>query len=290
MSKITQKYPQPEGVAAGGTITCRIPVGRRIHALYFLFNKIDQAIADFTEFRVFVNGQIIQRFSGVERNALNLFERGINSTTGVLEIPFDRRNVITLAGREQTAINTGVADAGGLAITSMYLEVDVAGGATIAAADVSLYGKESDAIQVDTNGKPYGAGVIPYIRRDIRSVAGATQDFQISDLVNAGVNAQDKLALDRVSFFPSAGVVNNLKIIRNNYTIFNRPADLNGVIQNTGGKTTQANMYAIDTKENNQGGDVIQLTGMTDYRYVLDVSAAAQVTCVSEYFGALVNS
>jgi hypothetical protein len=29
---------------------------------------------------------------------------------------------------------------------------------------------------------------------------------------------------------------------------------------------------------------------MTDYRYVLDVSAAAQVTCVSEYFGALVNS
>jgi len=286
LSKITVKQAQPEGIAAGATMTARIATGRRIHALYLNYNGTDQSVADFTEIRVFINSQVIQRFSGTERDKLNQFD-GMAAAAGTLTIPFDRQKLLTVAGREQTALNTQVPDANGLKISSMYVEIDVKAGTVIAASDISIYSKESDPILRDTNGNAYGAGVIPYIRREQRTVTGADSDYQISDLVNAGVNAPDKAALDRVTFVPSAGVIRNLKISRNNYDVFDRTDSLNRVIQRAGVKVPVAGLYTIDTKENGHGGDVISLLGMTDYRYKLDVSAAATVTCISEYMGAL---
>ena len=69
-NKITIKLPNPEGVAAGGTATFRIPVGRRIHALLlkYAYNATTQNVADFTEIRLYINGQVFQRFTGTERD------------------------------------------------------------------------------------------------------------------------------------------------------------------------------------------------------------------------------
>lgn len=291
MSKITTKLPNPEGVVAGGTATFRIPVGRRIHSLFvdYAYNASTQNVADFEEIRLYINGQVFQRFSGTERDKLNQFD-GLQASVGVLEIPFDRKKLKTVAGQEETALNTGVAGENGAKISSMYMEIDLASGMTISPSDLKLYAKQSDAIQtVNTpNGvRKAGAGTIPYIRREQRNPAGADSDFQISDLVNPGVNASDKVALNRVTFVPSTGSITELKIDRNTYNIFERTDELNRSIQTNGEKTPQSGYYTIDTTENGSGGELIDLYGMTDYRYRLAVSSAMTLTCISEYFGAL---
>ncbi len=279
--KITSQLPKPEGVTAGGTATFRIPVGRRIHALYldYAYNATTQNVADFTEIRIYINGQVIQRFNGTERDTLNQFD-GKQASTGILEIPFDRDSLLTDFGQELTALNTGVADTQGRKIEAMYMEIDLDSGMTIAAADLTLYAKQSDAIAG-------GPGTIPFIRREQRSSAGADSDFQISDLVNPGVNAADKVALTRVTFVPSTGLISELQIDRNQYKIFERTDELNRSIQTNGIRTPQSGYYMIDTTENARGGDAIELYGMTDYRYRLNVSAAMTITSISEYLGTL---
>jgi hypothetical protein len=279
--KVTNKLPNPEGVVAGGTATFRIPVGKRIHALLLAYdyNATTQNVADFEEIRVFVNGQVIQRFSGTERDVLNQFE-GRAASTGVLEIPFDRKGMLTLAGRENTALNTGVADQNGVRISSMYMEIDLNSGMTITADDMSLYALQSDAIAG-------GAGTIPFIRREQRNPAGADSDFQIGDLVNSGVNAPDKIALNRITFIPSTGSISTLKVERNQYSIFDRTDALNRAMQGYGVRSPQSGYYMIDPTERGVSGEVINLLGTTDYRYRLGVSAAMTLTCLSEYLGVL---
>lgn len=288
--KSTIKLPNPEGVAAGGTATFRIPVGNRIHALYLLYNydATNQNLADFTEIRLFINGVIFQRFSATQRNTLNAFDRK-STVNGFLEIPFDRYGLKTVAAQEETALNTGVADKMGRKISSMYMEVDIASGTVIAASDLTLYAKVSDAIRTMPNGEPAGPGTIPFIRTEQRTSAGADTDFQISDLVNPGVNAPDKVALSRVTFIPSTGALSTLKIDRNQYLIFDRTAALNSAIQGNGVRTAQSGYYTIDTGENGQGGDMIDLFGMTDYRYRLGVSTGMTITALSEYLGVAPN-
>ena len=281
MFKPTIELPRPEGVVAGGTATFRIPVGQRIHELYldYAYNVSTQNVADFTQIRLYANGTEFQRFSGTERDVLNQFD-GVAASTGVLIIPFDRRDLKTIAGEQITAINTGVADAQGREIKNMYMEIDLDSGMTIAASDLRLFAKVSDAIAG-------GPGTIPYIRREVRSPAGADTDYQISDLVNPGVNAPDKVSLDRVTFVPSTGTLDDLRIDRNRFDLFERTDELNRYIQNAGIKTAQSGYYMIDTKEYGNGGDVIELFNMTDYRYRLNVSAAMNITIISEYFGVL---
>jgi hypothetical protein len=292
--KVTIKLPNPEGVAAGGTATFRIPVGRRIHSLYldYAYDATTQNVADFEEIRIFVNGQVIQRFTGTERDALNQFD-GLAASVGILEIPFDRKNLKTMAGQEETALNTGVGDDKGRKISSMYMEIDLNSGMTIAATDLALYAKQSDAVLTVVNAagevKKAGPGTIPYIRREQRNPAGAASDFQISDFVNPGVNAADKVALNRITFIPSTGTIANLKIDRNTYNIFDRTDELNRAIQSNGVRTPQSGYYMIDMSENGYGGEPIDLYGMTDFRYRLDVSAAMTLTALSEYFGVLQN-
>ena len=285
-TKITSKLPNPEGVAAGGTATCRVPVGRRIHSLALLYNDTDQDLADFTEIRIYLNGQVFQRFSATERDVLNKLDK-MQAAAGVLVMPFERQGLLTMAGIESTALNTKVKDENGLSIESMYVEIDIASGATIAASDLTLYAKESDAIMTDSAGKPAGAGVIPYIRRDSRTSSGADTDYQISDLINAGVNAPDKVALVRATFRKASGAINAIRVDRNNYTVFDRPAALNSVMLNNGKRAAQSGYFTVDTGENGLGGDVIQLFGMTDFRYRLDTSSGGSIVILSEYLGAL---
>jgi hypothetical protein len=285
-TKVTVRQSQIESVAAGSTMTIKVQIGRMIHAAYLSYKDADQNLSDFTECRVFLNGQVIQRFSATERDELNQYY-GMAASEGVLVIPFDRIGLLTKAGGETTAINTGVVDANGIGVKSFFIEVDVKDGATIAAADIRVHTKESDAILTDTAGNPYGAGIIPFLLREQRTVNGADTGFQISDLVNAGVNAPNKIALSAVHFKPSAGAISEMKVERNNYKIFDRTDGLNRVIQKAGIRVPQSGVYSIDTTENGHGGELIQLHGMTDYRYELDVSQAATLTVLSEYFGAL---
>jgi hypothetical protein len=285
-TKVTVRQPNIESVVAGSTATIKIQIGRQIHAAYLSYKDADQDLTDFEEIRIFLNGQVIQRFTATERDTMNKFY-GMAAAAGVLVIPFDRTGLLTKAGGETTSINTGVVDKNGIGVKSFFIEVDIKADATIAAADIRVHTKESDAILVDTMGNPYGAGIIPFILREQRTASGADTDFQISDLVNAGVNAPNKIALSAVHFTPSDGTIGNIKVERNTYKIFDRTDGLNRVMQLAGVRVPQAGVYSVDTTENGHGGELIQLHGMTDFRYVFSVSEATTLTVLSEYFGAL---
>lgn len=290
--KSTLVLPRPEGVSAGGTATFRIPVGRRIHELYlaFAYDVATQNLSHFTEIRLYMNSNIFQRYTATQRNTLNLFD-GDTVVNGILKIPFDRKGLKSVAAQEETALNTNVPDKNGRKIDSLYMEVDIAAGATISPADLVLSAKVSDAITMVPNAAgvmvPAGPGTIPYLRNEQRTISGADSDFQISDLVNPGVNAFDKIALSRVTFVPSTGNLTNLRIDQNNYELVNRTVSLNQAMQQAGVRSPQSGYYTIDTGENGHGGDLIDLLGMTDYRYRLAADAAMTVTVLSEYFGSL---
>jgi hypothetical protein len=275
--------PSGEGIAAGSTATFRIPTGQRYHSLDFKFNynAATQNLSHFTEFRLFINGVVVQKFSATERNTLNKFDLVPDATQySALLIPFDRLGLLQTNEAEITAINTGVADSAGRIINSMYLEVDIAAGATIVPADLTLYAKISDSVAG-------GAGIIPYIRREPRVVAGADSDFQVSDLINVGVNSPDKIALSRVTFIPNANAITGMRIDRNGYILFDRPDSVNRHLQDSGVRAPQAGYYTIDTAENGVGADVIQLVDMKDWRYRFGITGAATVVILSEYFGIL---
>ena len=286
--KATIKLPNPEGVAAGATATFRIPTGHRFHRLWleYTYNATTQNLADFEEIRIFINSNLIQRYTATQRDTLNQYD-GRTTTNGYLCIPFDRYDLKQMAGEEETALNTGVVGKDGRAIVQMYMEIDLNSGMTITASDLTLYAEVSETIKTLANGDPAGPGTIPYLKNEQRSVSGADTDFQISDLINPGVNAPDKMLLTRVTFIPSANAINNLKIKRNNYEMFNRPDALNRAIQNGNRRTAQSGYYTIDTTENGNGGDMINLKNMTDFRYHLDVTGAATITVLSEYLGVI---
>lgn len=271
MARIEARMPAGEGIAAGQTATFKLPIGRRYHELQLTYSGV--TLAQMTEIRVFANGKVIHRYSATDRDSMNQFD-GRSAAGGILIIPFDRYNLKTNAGEEETALNTGSADAAGLAITSLYMEIDIDGAA--AAPVMSLVATQSDALVG-------GAGTVMHIQRHTRDVAGAGE-FDISDLPRGTATS---IVLNRIFFKPSANDISKVQIDRNNYVIFERSKALNERVQTDGVRVPQAGFIAVDKTERGYGGDPIDLVGVADYRYKLTMTGAATLTIYSEYMGRL---
>ncbi len=271
MARIEVRMPAFEGVAAGQTATAKLPIGRRFHELQLTYSGV--TLAQITEIRLFANGKVIHRYSGTDRDSMNQFD-GRAAAGGILAIPFDRFNLITQAGREETALNTGSVSEAGLSINSLYLEIDIDGAASAPA--FSMTATQSDALAG-------GPGTVLHVQRHTRDFAGAGT-FDISDLPRGTATS---IALNRIFFKESANAITDVKLERNQYTIFERSATLNSKVQTDGIRTPQSDIYVVDKTERGFGGDPIDLVGVSDFRYNLTVDGAMTVTAYSEYLGRL---
>ncbi|AUR98305.1 double jelly roll capsid protein [Vibrio phage 1.249.A._10N.261.55.B9] len=271
MARIEVRMPAGEGIAAGQTATFKLPIGRRFHELQLAYSGV--TLAQMTEIRIFANGKVIHRYSGSDRDSMNKFDKRA-AASGVLTIPFDRYKLKTLAGEEETALNTGSADANGVSITSVYMEIDIAAAAS--APVMSLTATQSDAL-------PGGPGTVLHVQRHTRDAAGAGE-FDISDLPRGTATS---IALNRIFFKPSANDIAKVTIERNQYTIFERSKALNEVVQTDGVRTPQSGFVVVDKTERGYGGDPIDLVGVSDFRYKLDMTGTATLTIYSEYLGRL---
>lgn len=284
MGRINVRMPSPEGIGAGQTATFKLPIGRRFHNLYLTGSAATSGfgVDDLEEIRVMCNAKPIQTFSGAERNDFNLFDgrqdAANNSNSFELVIPFDRFNLMTKAGDEETAINTGSVDpATGKAINSFALEVDIAASGFTGAPSLTLHADQSESLAG-------GPGTVPHIRRSTRDFAGAGE-YEISDLPRGG---ETTLALDRVFFKPSvAGAISKIVIESDQYRIFERPKSLNQRIQADGVRVPQNAYYVIDRTEWGHAGDPIPLTGLNDFRYIVTVTQACTVEIFLFYLGKL---
>lgn len=273
MARITKKMPTPTGVGAGETALCKLPIGNRYHKLYLIYSGV--TLAQMNEIRILANAKTIHRYSGEERDVINQY-RGLDAASGILEIPFDRLDLLTRKGMEETAINTGDASPKtGQIITALNLEIDVDGAAV--GPSFQVYADISDRLE------GVGPGTILHIKKHTRAAAGAGE-FEVADLP---FNQRTAMGLNAVFVKPSANDITKIVVERGLYKVFERTKALNERIQANGYRVPQAGWHAVDFTENRFGGNTLNLVGYQDFRYLFDMSGAANLTMVSEYMGQL---
>lgn len=283
MPRIDQKMPAPTSApAAGATTTFRLPIGRRYHSLQLRGHAATAfTVAEIDEIRVLLNNKIVQRFSGADRNAMNRFDgredAAIDAGSFIIEIPFDRYGLLTRPAEEETAINTGSVDPNtGKVINSFSLEIDLASSGITGTPSLELWATMSEQL-------PGGPGTVPHILKSTRDFAGAGE-YEISDLPRGGVTTQ---FLDKVFMRPSTSTIDNLKVLANQTTLFERSNELNERKQRDGIRHPQSGWYVIDRTEHGYGGDPFDLRGLEDWRLKLTTGAALTLTMYSHYLGGL---
>jgi len=280
MPRVDQKMPAAQSVVAGQTTTFRMPIGRRFHGLQFLGSGTAFAPSDLSEIRVLLNNKVVQRFTGDDRNSMNKFDGRVDAAISAaafnLIVPFDRYGILTKAGEEETAINTGSTDPNsGKVINAFSVEVDVGSGATGTLA-LDCYATTSEAL-------PGGPGTVPYILKSVRDYASAAE-YDLSDIPRGGVTTQ---FVDKLFFKPSTSTLENLRVLANSYKVFERTAALNERLQTDGIRVPQAGWYVIDRTEHGYGGDPFDVRGLDDWRVQFTTGAAMTVTQYVHYLGGL---
>jgi len=282
MPRVDQKMPAAPSVAAGSTTTFRLPIGRKYHSLSLVASATTFAVTDLSEIRVLLNNKVTQRFSGADRNTMNLFDGREDAADSAaafkLEIPFDRYGLLTKAGEEETAINTGSADPNtNRVINSFSLEIDLSGAGGITgtpALDLFATTAEQDA---------GGPGTVPYILKSTRDFSAAAQ-YDIADLPRGGIATQ---FIDKVFMKPSTSTLDTFVVLANQYKLFERSTALNERKQRDGIRVPQAGWYVIDRTEHGYGGDPFDLRNLDDWRIQLNTGAALSLTMYTHYMGQL---
>lgn len=259
--KTTRKMPSFEGVTTGSTATLRMPIGRTYEQLII---EMGVAVtADIDEIRIVANGQVIHRYSGAELDIMNGFEKRTASGDAILIVDFNRHGLRTRAGEEFTKIGTGL---DGI-VSTLSCEVDLAAGI------VGTPTLTARAVQ----SAPSALGAILKLRK-FQYTAGAAGDFEISDLPKGDL-------INKI-YFAKAGI-NTVKIERDNFVVFERPAATNTRIQTDGERTPQTNYYVYDPTEAGNGAEGMVTQNVKDLRFILDLAASGGLTVIVEYVGGL---
>lgn len=266
MPLLTRKMPSFEGVAAGQTATVRLPVGLRYHKLLIPYSGV--TLAQMDEIRLIANGKTVQRIIGGEvLDSMNQFD-GRNAASGVLTLDFERYGLRTRSGSEFTVIDTTreAKDP----ISTLSLEIDINGAA------VSPVLTAAKAIQsgAAANANP----ILKHVRVFGYDPAGSG-DFEISDLPKMG-------AINRV-FFKSTAGINSIKLTRDGYDVFERTKAENEAIQSDGVRVPQTNYSVVDFSEEGNGQDWLEVAGVQDLRFTLNMAAAGHIDVMVEYLNPL---
>lgn len=283
--RIDQKIQDAPNVSASNTAIFRLPIGRRFHELQLVLAGTAIALAHISRIRVIANEVVIHEYTAAERDAMNQFDgRAAWHITNnpVLVIPFERYGLENSPAEQLTALDTGeispntpVAERGSK-IRSVTVELELTSSFP-ANGSIRMFATQSMSL-----GK--GSGTVLHVMRDARTIPGAG-NFELFDLPYNSVRAQ---ALNRVFIGVSGGQsITNLKVDRDNFTIFERTNALNASIQADGVRTPQSGYFVVDRSEKGQVGNRMILQGVQDFRYKADVSGACTLTFLSEYMGGL---
>jgi len=271
-------------VAADTTVTFRLPIGRRYHNLALIGGGagLSFGVDCLREIRVLGNSKIIQRYSGSDRNAMNLFQgresASIDDDNFNLVLPFDRYNLGTRPGEEETAINTGSFDKDGRGINQFSIECDIASSGFSGTPSLRMTAQQSENI-------PGGAGTIPYILKSVRDFQSAS-DYQVSDLPRGGITSQ---YIEAMYMKPSVSTLENFIIEANNVKLFERTASENERIQRDGVRVPQAGWYNIDRTEHGYAGEPFDVRGLNDFSLKFTTGALMQLTIYTHYLGGLAD-
>ncbi len=287
MSRIFVDMPAANVVGAGKKSTFRLPIGLRYHSLVLATTNFANGASDIVEIALKLGNEVIHRYSGTLRDTFNKHDGLSAMTSGdsFLQIPLDRPNLLNRASQEETALNTGVAGPRGEIINSMTLEVTLGAGVG-ATAGMELFAEQSEPIveardPVTEEMVPAGPGAILRILPETLTVAGTGEkQFHIPDIGN-----NSRKYLNRAWFV--TGNISQLEVQRDRNTVFDRTAALNTDRLTAGKKVPQSGLFVFDRTEHGFGGDMLDLRGVKDFRYIAQMAAAGDIDMYAEYVGTL---
>lgn len=275
--ELTRRAPGWDGnIVAGNTLTLKLPIGLTYHQVWteYAFSDGCCAVAlanAISEVRVVANGKPIWNIQASELDTYNQYQ-GRAAASGILCIDFDRFNMRMRSSEELTSIGTG-AKGDPTPLTTLHIEMDVKTGVASGSLSSRIVQSESRPL-----------GLFKKLRRYINVFGGAgtfeIDDFPKGDLIN------------QVLFFESANDIDNVKLERDDYVMFERTKELNSRIQTDGVRTPQSDLYVYDTTEKGNGIDQL-LTRypdgrlVNDLRWFLTVDGGMTVTSIVEYLGGL---
>lgn len=271
--KLTRKLPGIDGsVVAGNVLTQKLPIGLTYHQVFieyaFLATATPTALEDaIGEIRLMMNGKPVWAIQASELDKKNQFESR-SAALGILCIDFDRYNLRSRGAEEFTSIGTGAAD-DATPLTTLTLEFDVK--VNITSGTFAARARQSESRVL---------GGFKKIRRYTYNVPGASTDFQIDNIPRGDL-------INAVYFFESANDIDNLRLERDNFIMFDRSKELNARIQTDGVRTPLADLFVFDTAEDGNGTDQLVTQGVKDLRWFLSPDGAMTLTAVVESIGGL---
>jgi len=255
----TNKLPGFEGVNAGNTATLRIPRGFTYHQLKVEYSGV--TLAQLTEIRVVINGDVKQRYKGADfLDKYNQYE-GRNAASGIFVLDFNRYNLRTRDAEETTALGTGAPE-DPTPINSLSLEIDIDSGAT------------SPSLKATARRTgPRFAGLVKEVKNFVYSPA-SSGEFDIVDLPRGPLI--NKIVLQNAD-------ITRVQIERDDTVIFDRTKAENELEQSDGVRVPDTDWFVVDPTELGNGSDSIITDGVQSLNVKLFMSAGGQVPVLVEY-------
>lgn len=282
--KITRTMPPVEGVALSNTATLRLPIGLTYHKVFLEIGNVvagpGPTLAEIDAIRVTVNGRRLINYvtgggqsGGLQIDQMNTFD-GMAAVLAAgnlafVTIDFDRFNMRTRAAEEITALGTGFPN-DPTPITTATVEIDI--GAAALTPTIRAWALQST---------PQPLGVMKKVLAFNFAPAGAG-DFEINDLPKGDL-------INRIFFRHSANLINNVRVERDNFIVFDRPALLNTTEQGNGIRTPSALLYVFDPTEAGNGAEGLVTESVNDLRFILDLSGAMSLLATVEYIGGILT-
>lgn len=258
------KLPSFNSVAAGSDTTLDIPAGPLYKRIWIKYSGV--TLAQLLNIELRQNGTAFQDYrTGTELDEVNQYY-GHEPAAGWLVLDFDDFDAFTIGGLDMYGWQTHPA-ASNFATGQLKISIDGAASAPV----LEAYAEQAQSNDLQARRC-----------RTFRSFgynAGATGDYEISDLPKGG--SYDQLA--RVVFF-NANIA-SLKLRINNVELYNVPEPLNDRYQEDNGRFPNASTYIFDPSaySNRRTGSIIYTGGVTDFRFVLNMSVDGAIPLSVEY-------
>jgi len=264
--------PTFNGVGVSQTATLDIPIGMTLHNILLTLGGTFVP-SDCSEIRVKANGRTIYTCSGDDLNTVNKFDGRVGSTSAMF-LDFERYGLKTRAATEITAIGTGAPynnnaqspNYNPTPLNTLQLEVDIDGTPTAPTLTASA-----------SQSAPRPTGLIRHRRKFVYSPTGAG-DFEIANLPKG-------LLIDKVYIKSASDNIVSVKLDRDNFRVFDRTAVQNDLVQSDGVRVSQSSWFVYDPTEEGNGAESLATQGVSDLRFIVNVSGADTLTAYVDYIG-----
>ena len=280
--QITRRAKGWDGnIAGSNTVELSMPIGLSYHQTTIEYDFENAAAANIpladavAEVRLVINGKPQWACQASEIDRINRYAGRVaadNINGGILVLDYDRYGLRNRGMEEFTVIGTGHPE-DDTPITTLTIEMDLKAGVSTG----TLASRH-----IVSAAQP--VGVIKKLRRYVDTFTGAGE-YEIDDLPKGD-------AINAVYFFASADVIDNVRLERDDFILFDRSKKLNNRLQSDGKRSPQTSVYVVDWTEKGNGQDQLLTrnpdgTRVNDLRFFIKLSAAATIHTIVEYMGGL---